>query len=639
MMKQRRHPSILAVAYSVTGTLVVLSLAATTLASNVAWECAKDASPWLPSLERDDGIAQVSCSSTTTGPMRDVEGSSPQPGSLRPSDLPSPEIFMGYDKDEKGNVITNLVDLPGKSSQPVRTGQVTQINPVNAIAHKVTSEVAVLPQLVDAVSVQALLKLLRAYQSFDQDPDTADGMATYEMYVDSPNLGGNNESMKVLDYDPQALPERNRLRDQLRSILHPIVAERITPFVRQHYPQACHRQALTDDDDDDSRDCTPCYSLIRRYRHGERQSLSTHHDGDALITVVVSLSNYGTDYLGGLYVSTGHGQRQFLNLSAGDAVSHQSSLLHGVQVLDIAVQPNETVPRTERWSWVLWYRDSVQCRDYSYEWFQTCSDLGDAVCQELHATKAENIPHLTALERVRLILELNRAAAEQGNGNAAIKMARVYHKHLPSILKGDKTNLERFVTEAVQRDVTNLERFVTEAVRFYRLAIESHHPDGHFGMANLYLMSLAKSLANATLKGSNTTLDTETRQLKQETLTKVLGHLEEAAYLGHEFAMFNLGIAHVYGYGTPDNRIDTDLAVAWLVQSGLPEGYFVASQQAASNGDTARHKLYDDRARSLDFYQPWRKEKRLKAGIGGTGGVDINMQWPPAFDGRQPPVV
>lgn len=570
------------------------------------------------------------------------------PGSLHPNDLPGPEIFTAFDDvsqhtdttiDASNAVEHNsnphssnhssaastsklvTVDLPGKTGQVVRTGTIHQINPVVVVTNaSVTAgaAIAVLPSLVDWSSVQALVKLLRAYPTYDQDPDTVDGMATYEIFVDSPDLNktsSSTPSIKRLDSDPTALPERNRLRQKLRAILHPILNERITPFVRLQYPHVCKNpKNSTENGRVHPRSCTPCYSLIRRYRHGERQSHGTHHDGHALITVVVSFSDYDTDYRGGLYVSTGYGQRQFLKLNAGDAVAHQSTLLHGVQVWNSLHKLPE---QTERFSWILWYRDSVDCTDHSYEWFQECSDAGDAICQELHASKVGNMPDNNICDRDRstLILNLNRAAAEQGNGNAAVKMARASLKLLPSELTYN----------------------ATEAARYFRLAMASHHPDGHYGMAFLHLVALSNSQDISPTDHHNAKQQPRRKHQHKQRLTKVLRHLEEAALLGHVFAMFNLGVAHTYGYGTKDHGIDSDLAASWFVQSGLPEGYYVASHQAASKGDTTRQQIYETRAKVLGYYQPWRKYARLHTGSGGAGGVDLNMPWPIAHDGRRPP--
>ena len=54
------------------------------------------------------------------------------------------------------------------------------------------------------------------------------------------------------------------------------------------------------------RACTPCSSLIRRYREGERRSHAPHEDSEAFATVVVSLANAGDEFEGGLYVAV-HG--------------------------------------------------------------------------------------------------------------------------------------------------------------------------------------------------------------------------------------------------------------------------------------------------------------------------------------------
>ena len=62
---------------------------------------------------------------------------------------------------------------------------------------------------------------------------------------------------------------------------------------------------------------------------------------------------------------------------------HQSSLLHGVRVYDLEDAPEAT----ERFSWILWYRDSAKCEDYSHEWFARCASEGDAMCQEAHSNK------------------------------------------------------------------------------------------------------------------------------------------------------------------------------------------------------------------------------------------------------------
>lgn len=409
--------------------------------------------------------------------------------------------------------------------------------------------------------------------------------------MDSPELNNkeNQETTKVLDAKPESIKIRKAIRQKLQAVLQPILKQRITPLVRHLYAEVCGNSTSND------RACTPCYSLIRHYRHGQRQSHATHHDGQALATVVVSLSDFDQEYRGGLYVATGYGHRQFLPLKRGDGAIHRSFLLHGVQVLDL---PSDKATDTERWSWILWYRDSTSCIDHSHEWFADCAMSGDAVCQQLHATKVGNIPGLTPAQVARQVLEWNQKSALGGAGMAAVKMARAHLKLLPSDLAYDET----------------------AAAKYYNLAIQSRDPDGYYGMAGLLLLQLQSGQGDASV-----------------VLNRVVGHLEAAAQFGHVFAMFNLGMVHTFGYGVAN--IDTDLAVEWFVASGLPEGYYVAYFQAAAVGDQARMQNYQERAQQLGMDQPWRKQARQQTGSGGAGGVDLNLPWPPSADGRLPPVL
>jgi TPR repeat protein len=508
-------------------------------------------------------------------------------GELRPKDLPAPVLFTSFQN-------STISDLPVGRTQLVAQGIVNQIHKPNSTS--VDAKVSVLPSLVDRNSVNKMLDLLRNHSTFDQDPDSVDAMPTYELFIDSPDLhsGMAGGGMKVLDSDPTSLAQRRALRKQIMSITKPLLEERITPFVQSRYPEACAGKGHM-------RNCTPCYSLIRRYKHGERQSHAIHHDGHALVTVVVSLSDYGSEYRGGLYVSAEHGQKQFLALNKGDAVVHQSILSHGVQVYDLQDRPTET----ERWSWILWYRDSDTCDDYSHEWFVSCAADGNPLCQHLHSTKVENLPGITQAQAVQQFTILNIAAAKGGVGIAAMKIARAYLHMLPSHLPYNEE----------------------KAKEYFQMAVEYHDPEGHFGLAQLITASVAKvERAN---RG-----DME-QNWKDTELKEAIRHLEEGALLGHAFSMFNLGIAHVFGYGT--GRYDYDLAGEWLEQSGIPEGYYVASVQAGTAGDVKRQKILEEKAIAVGYRQPWRKKAREYTGSGGAGGVELDMVWPTNMHGRVPP--
>ena len=424
-------------------------------------------------------------------------------------------------------------------------------------------------------------------------------MTSHEIFVNSPELYKDQQSMKYRDSDSKFLPARKELRRQLNDIMSPYINDVITPMVHDRYPAvACNVTAKGSD-----RVCTPCYSLIRKYKHGQRQSHGSHYDQHALVTVVISLSDYNVNYKGGLYVASGVGQREFLALNKGDAVMHQSSLLHGVQVYDIDSKPKDT----ERWSWILWYKDSSSCdEDYGYEWFKDCSDEGNALCQQLHSTKVGMVPGISEEDTAKAVLDLNLKAADGGSGYSAIKVARAYLGQLPSSLTFD----------------------VEKAVEYYQKASQSNHPDGHYGMAQIMLIGIMNEYSKKGKEGEKTAW-------KDERVKKAIEYLEQAAYLGHVFAMFNLGVVHTFGYS--NKHVDGDLAGKWFEACGLPEGYFAAAHQAGSVGDMARQQALFDRAKTMGYGSPWREHARKSTGSGGAAGVDLNLQWPPTFDGRRPP--
>lgn len=72
----------------------------------------------------------------------------------------------------------------------------------------------------------------------------------------------------------------------------------------------------------------------------------------------------------------------------------------------------------ERWSWILWYRDSQHCHDYGYEWYANCADDGNPTCELLHATKVPNSPELNGNHQkmVQQVLYWNKRASDHGHG-------------------------------------------------------------------------------------------------------------------------------------------------------------------------------------------------------------------------------
>ena len=61
---------------------------------------------------------------------------------------------------------------------------------------------------------------------------------------------------------------------------------------------------------------------------------------------------------------------------------HHQDLHHGVHVFD---QRDDGGP-AERWSWIMWFRDSDTCEDHEPDWYHQCSEDGNPTCMYLRAT-------------------------------------------------------------------------------------------------------------------------------------------------------------------------------------------------------------------------------------------------------------
>jgi len=365
-------------------------------------------------------------------------------------------------------------------------------------------------------------------------------------------------------------PARQQLRNDILALVQPLIQERLTPFVNQ---QLCQPQ---------QKECFPCYSLIRRYQEVDRLSHAVHHDGHACVTAVVSLSDYDAEYQGGLYVS-GEPDKRFLRLNQGDAVLHQFQLRHGVNVLS-----------GTRYSLIVWYLDSDSCTPNPYDWFQECDD--NPVCWHLQSTVDDPALSTTPEQQIQRQTRLLQKAAHAGVGTAAMKLGRAYAQWIPS------------------PHAKNL----TQARQYFEMAAETaNDPEGYYGLAHLELLQLRDN-NNHNHKAS---------------LSQVVEYLQAGAMRGHAFSMFNLGIAHLFGYGLDANPA---LAAEWFEQSGLPEGLAMASSHAESMGEASRSEALWTKALSLGYHQKWRKTVREQVGSGGTNGVDLNLPWP-VLQGQRPP--
>jgi len=536
----------------------------------------------------NDGSGECSAkSSTGSGNLNSYKR-------LSPSDLPSPHLFDEFGPPKNVSISEDLTMtvIPGSLQQQGDT--------------RFESELVVMPNFLPREVVAEMLRVLRGHENadaaggkttvdLDNEPDSVDGMTSQEIFLDNDSLRQGLPSKS----DPsENLVGRSDFRKKLRALTDPYLETALVPFLEKWFgTEKCGRP---------NRNCTPCYSLIRRYRAGERQSHAPHHDAHAFVTVVVSLTDYGTEYTGGLYVSTKNSEKHFLKLDRGDAVAHEGNLHHGVKVLDT----RDDGGPSERWSWVMWFRDSDTCEDHGNEWHHKCSEAGNPTCMYMRASRQSEMEE---------ILKWNRLASDAGHAQASVKLAYAYLKRLASDLPYDRERARQLFEAAV---------------------VSSNEPDGHYGLAALYL----EGLDNRIMQEPTETAKSEAAAAARSSpdMMWAIRHLEEAARGDHVFAMFNLGICHTYGYGRADGFRDYPAAVEWFEASGLPEGFFAKAsylQVVAGNNATLQQQALDfqERARILGFGAPWRVPARERTGSGGSGGAKLNLVWPSLPNGERPP--
>lgn len=463
---------------------------------------------------------------------------------LKPSDLKEIPLYNDWESMEE--IIINNCKIKRQKGSIQQEGNDNQL----------LCNFSKLLQIATLNEVSEILNLVKS-ATFDIDPDSVDGITSYEFYIKSPDLTKNSK------YNNNDL-NTSQIRNKLQKIIDPIINDRITPYLRTIYPNKKKRE------------CTACYCFIRRYKQEERVTHPTHRDGHAFATVVISLSDYETDYRGGIYVATAERYKSYIALNKGDAIVHKHDLLHGVKVKKDG---------GERWSLIIWFKDSKKCIDYSNEWYKEKANNGEAVYQSLYAN------HVGAND----IILWHKKAADKGFSNSMVKLARAYLKRLPS----------------------NLEYNPKEAEKYYRLAIKtSQDPQAQYGLADMILSGL---------------IEIETNSMVDK-LKIVINLLEESAKGGDSFAMFNLGIAHFYGYS---GKIDRELSKDWFIESNLPEGLYIASLYYVNNNIKIADEL-KIKAKKLGFGTNWRKMARERTGIGGAGGVDINLCWPNLSNNKRP---
>jgi TPR repeat protein len=495
---------------------------------------------------------------------------------LLPSEINKLSMYMDWKN--------TTVQLPfSKKSFTVAKGYVKWPRPINRV-----TKFSVIPSVMTHQKVKNALKILRTVD-FDIGLDTVDAMPTQELYI---HKGGHEMSTEDAGYQ-----SRSGARSKLTKLLAPVEAI-ITEYVRHNWPQVCNK-AL-------DRKCRACFSLVRKYFEEERQSHMMHRDGQALVTAVVSLSDYGRDFTGGLYVAANGQGRQVIALRKGDVVLHQYDLLHGVQV----EKPTEKGKHAERWSWIMWFKDSQQCNQHGYEWSRNCAKKGDALCQYTYGWRIFLNPALTSAEKVFEREKWMTKSAHNGFGEAMFKIGR---NHL------GRQN-------------------ITGADYWFRKAIEAGDPDASYQVGHLLLLGILKGSSSSSSSGigigssigsssgsrSPATTNSITKDKNSIALQlEVIQLYENAAkwgsspFAGAPFAMYNLGVAWLYGYG--GLKRNPNIAAKWFELSGLPEGMMAMSLYKKSKG---KYKVAKRLKRKAKMYGFGNRPSRDQALFG------LHSNWP-----------
>ena len=330
--------------------------------------------------------------------------------------------------------------------------------------------------------------------SWDHDLDSVDGKTTFELYLEK---SGSTEAIASIpgkpDSDPRVRRQRARLRSRLNAVTKAVLRDRIEPFVNQKFAKTCGGR------------CRACFSLVRRYRQKERTTVDAHFDIQAQVTVVVSLGRYGVDFDGGLFVSTGRATGRIdVPLGSGDAVAHESDLLHGVNVR-----------RGSRVSWVMWFKavdDPAQCDGADMStWHLAEAESGDPLAMFLHAKRLGS-PRASAFWMAK--------AAEGGFPRAMNELGQMF------------------------KDGNGVGQDTNMALRWFERATHGVAGGGEpDAMYNLGLTRLQSGIGNVE---ANVAL------------------FREAAELGMGLAAVNLGVAYMNGAGVAKNE---SAALEWFERS------------------------------------------------------------------------
>ena len=119
----------------------------------------------------------------------------------------------------------------------------------------------------------------------------------------------------------------------------------------------------------------------------------------------------------------------------------------------------------------------------------------------------------------RRILELNMDATDGRSGCSAVKIAPAYLGQLPLALPYD----------------------VRKTTEYYQKGVKSDNPDVYYVMSQMLLIEVEREYTSQSSM-------VQQKAWKYSRVKQVVDHFEIAAYAGHAFSKFNLGITHTFEY-------------------------------------------------------------------------------------------
>lgn len=277
---------------------------------------------------------------------------------------------------------------------------------------------------------------------------------------------------------------------------------------------------------------------------------------------MVSLNTFGKDFNGGLYVSTGNSNNEskFVALQSGDAIFHQSDLLHGVRVTG-----------GERWSWILWFYDGgKECQTNPADWFREEAEEGDALAQFLLSKRVhmQTYPNGDRTQHEQKVSEMRRWLGKSAEGGFALAQ-----NDLAELLKVDakeaqaeEEEMERMRRQFSIKGMDKAQKPVLKSTLLRKQALELYQLASAYegdAMYNIGLLHLEEA-TDPSKRGPGATSETQFK--------RAIDAFEKAAKMGSRFAMFNLGHANSNGAADAGREKNLSAALQWFLCAETAKG-------------------------------------------------------------------